>query len=284
MRPTLDPSGYVFEGSPEFRLEGVTASLYVSYQSAKPTGNAEETQLWDAAEFDQPNPLTTDALGQYQWMVPDGWWQVRYTLDGYETVFSDWLPVPPVQTEVNIEMKSSAAAILTVVEFSEDGTVVLKADHPVLASGISRDNVYLSVNGKTVRGNFAPLNLCWTPKGEVCATRFRFWPDDGEEMSADQTIVVYYSGVMTTSGILSENIEEIRYRIGDVNRDGQVTALDRNLLAKYLDGADMAAFGIFDLPAADIDQDGSVTALDRVLLARWLAGWPEIDLEDRYAS
>ncbi|MBE6724456.1 MAG: hypothetical protein E7576_04540 [Ruminococcaceae bacterium] len=284
VRPTLDPSGYVFEGSPEFRLEGVTASLYVSYQSAKPTGNAEETQLWDAAEFDQLNPLTTDALGQYQWMVPDGWWQVRYTLDGYETVFSDWLPVPPVQTEVNIEMKSSAAAILTVVEFSEDGTVVLKADHPVLASGISRDNVYLSVNGKTVRGNFAPLNLCWTPKGEVCATRFRFWPDDGEEMSADQTIVVYYSGVMTTSGILSENIEEIRYRIGDVNRDGQVTALDRNLLAKYLDGADMAAFGVFDLPAADIDQDGSVTALDRVLLARWLAGWPGIDLEGRYAS
>ena len=54
--------------------------------------------------YNQSNPLYTDALGQYQWMVPDGWWQVKYEKDGYETMYSDWLPVPPPQTEVNIGM------------------------------------------------------------------------------------------------------------------------------------------------------------------------------------
>ena len=97
-----DPSGYVYEGIESNRLSGVTTTLYYSGSRTKPTSNAVESQKWNSEAFGQMNPLTTDALGQYLWMVPDGWWQVKYEKAGYETVYSQWLPVPPVQTEVNV--------------------------------------------------------------------------------------------------------------------------------------------------------------------------------------
>lgn len=38
--------------------------------------------------------------------MPEGLWQVKYEKEGYETAYSEWLPVPPSQTEVNIGMVS----------------------------------------------------------------------------------------------------------------------------------------------------------------------------------
>lgn len=96
-----DPSGYVYEAVPSNRLQDVQATAY--YQK---NGKA---VLWDAGEYDQENPLITDSEGKYAWDVPEGQWQVRYELDGYETTTSEWLPVPPPQTEVNIGMVSKAA-------------------------------------------------------------------------------------------------------------------------------------------------------------------------------
>ncbi|HZJ57853.1 MAG TPA: hypothetical protein VFD89_06380, partial [Clostridia bacterium] len=53
--------------------------------------------------------LYTDEDGNYAWDVPEGLWQVQYELDGYETIYSNWLPVPPPQTDVNIDMISITA-------------------------------------------------------------------------------------------------------------------------------------------------------------------------------
>ena len=44
----------------------------------------------------------------YAWDVPEGWWRVKYEKSGYETVWSEWLPVPPPQTNVNIGMVKGA--------------------------------------------------------------------------------------------------------------------------------------------------------------------------------
>jgi len=104
--PEIDPSGYVYEFSPVNRLAGVTATLYYKPNLDSPD---EEAVVWNAADYGQVNPLITDAEGKYQWMVGTGWYQVVYEKDGYETARSEWLPVPPVQTEVNIGMVSYAA-------------------------------------------------------------------------------------------------------------------------------------------------------------------------------
>lgn len=64
---------------------------------------------WDAEEYEQDNPLATGADGAYNWNTPTGWYQVRVTKDGYEEARSAWLRVPPIQTEVNIGLVSTAA-------------------------------------------------------------------------------------------------------------------------------------------------------------------------------
>ena len=44
----------------------------------------------------------------YAWDVPEGQWQVKYEKAGYETTYSEWLPVPPPQLDVNIGIVSTA--------------------------------------------------------------------------------------------------------------------------------------------------------------------------------
>lgn len=56
---------------------------------------------------------------------------------------------------------------------------------------------------------------------------------------------------------------------GDLDGDGEVTAADAVLLARFL--ADLIELDEKQLKAADIDDDGEITSADSVLLARFLA-------------
>lgn len=103
IRWIIDPSGYVYEAVTGNRLENVKATVY--YKDSE-TG---EAVLWNAEEYDQINPQFTGKDGVYAWDVPAGLWQVIYELEGYETVKSEWMEVPPPQTEVNIAMVSKQA-------------------------------------------------------------------------------------------------------------------------------------------------------------------------------
>ena len=68
----------------------------------------ENVVLWDAEQFGQDNPLITDEAGMYQWDVPQGLWQVKFEKEGYQTTYSEWLPVPPPQLDVNVAMTQLA--------------------------------------------------------------------------------------------------------------------------------------------------------------------------------
>ena len=109
----IDPSGYVYDAETGERLEGVkTTAYWIEYLGddtlwETTPADDEYGTLWDASEWDQINPMMTDAQGKYAWDVPEGWWRVKYELDGYETVWSHWMTVPPVQTDVNIGMVST---------------------------------------------------------------------------------------------------------------------------------------------------------------------------------
>ena len=106
----IDPSGYVYDAITEDRLKGVTATVYcIEYDESETFWDNVPTQdqygtMWNALEYSQQNPLITDGEGRYAWDVPEGWWRVKYEKEGYETTWSEWLPVPPPQTEVNIGM------------------------------------------------------------------------------------------------------------------------------------------------------------------------------------
>ena len=99
MTAGLDPSGYVCEAVPSNVLEGVTVTLYKM-------GDGGKEEEWDAANYDQTNPVTTNADGVYAWDVPKGKWKVKFEKKGYETAYSDWLAVPPPQTDVNVSLVS----------------------------------------------------------------------------------------------------------------------------------------------------------------------------------
>ncbi|MBP9989536.1 MAG: leucine-rich repeat protein [Ruminococcus sp.] len=123
----IDPSGFVYEGTEDNRLEGVTATAYCiesdgsdTFFDKKPSENEYGTK-WNALEYSQANPLVTDIDGRYAWDVPEGWWRVKYEKKGYETTWSDWLPVPPPQTEVNIEMKPGESNPQYLLSFDANG-------------------------------------------------------------------------------------------------------------------------------------------------------------------
>jgi large repetitive protein len=111
-----DPSGYVYEAVPENRLEGVKATvLYLDPVSGS-------WEVWDAEPYEQVNPQLTNKEGKYGWDVPPGKWKVVWEKDGYESISSAELDVPPPHTEVNAGLVSRVAPLVETV------TGVVKAE------------------------------------------------------------------------------------------------------------------------------------------------------------
>ena len=101
--PIMDPSGVVYSGSLDTPVAGATVTLLYGGNGINPG----EASAFDMEPFDQVNPQITDALGNYGWNVPEGWWKIRatYVQNGKTyTVESQWLHVQPVQTGVNLDL------------------------------------------------------------------------------------------------------------------------------------------------------------------------------------
>ena len=115
---TIDPSGVVINDVSKNPITGATTTIYYRGE------NGEEI-LWDAGEYSQFNPLVTTVYGEYAWDVPEGFWKVKVSKEGYESKESDWLPVPPPQTEVHFNLKPLSYKIAYKV-----GDGILKGDVP----------------------------------------------------------------------------------------------------------------------------------------------------------
>ncbi len=114
----IDPSGYIYEAVLENRVEGATATVY--YLDGE-TGEAVE---WNAEEYNQTNPQVTGKDGAYAWDVPIGQWKVVVEKEGYESVESEWLPVPPIQTDVNLGLVSLEKPAVKEIHLYQDSVVV----------------------------------------------------------------------------------------------------------------------------------------------------------------
>ena len=132
--PVIDPSGYVYAGVEDNRIEGATATLF------EVDGTTGQRTQWDAAEYGQDNPYTTDSEGKYEWFVPEGKWSVTFMKDGYRPYITGendgigaaqagdgtwYMPVAPAQLDVNINLVSTAVPKVESVLWANGAVEVL---------------------------------------------------------------------------------------------------------------------------------------------------------------
>ncbi|HFI0042545.1 TPA: leucine-rich repeat protein [Streptococcus suis] len=106
----IDPSGRVLNSVTGKPVVNATAKVYYKDKEGKEV-------FWNAGDYSQLNPVLTTIHGEYAWDVPEGLWKVKIEKDGYEVAESDWLPVPPPQTEVNFNLQPKTYSL----EFILDG-------------------------------------------------------------------------------------------------------------------------------------------------------------------
>lgn len=117
----IDPSGYVFEGVKENRIEGIKATAQTGVNDIWFDWNDEVLEL-----SGQTNPQYTDVDGRYGWDVPSGDWRVRYEDDNdkYLIAYSKGMTVPPVHLEVNIGLLSIEQPSLKGVAINSTGVEI----------------------------------------------------------------------------------------------------------------------------------------------------------------
>ena len=175
----IDPSGYVYEGVFSNRLEGVTATCYYKETVEDMYGDKHENIVkWDAAEYAQENPLFTDENGYYRWDVPQGLWQVKFEKEGYETTYSEWLPVPPPQLDINIAMKQNVQPTVKAARAFEDA-VEMEFDKYMMPELLTSDNIRVMVGETAVEGTVELLNeeVSYEGNEEKFASKVRFNAD-----------------------------------------------------------------------------------------------------------
>jgi len=206
--PKLDPSGYAYEAVPSNRVEGAEAKIYYYDYALDDFGMPEDEKseiLWDAENYGQINPQITNEQGIFAWDVPQGQWVVKLTKDGYENADSyhdsavnseGYLPVPPIQTEVNTAMVSKAAPTVTNLQ-AYPKQVRIDFSQYMQLDTVDTSHVIISNGGKRVSGIIEPLNAEDNYDGtDRFASSFAFVPD-GE---LKDTVSVNISGVKNYCG------------------------------------------------------------------------------------
>ena len=231
MSPIHDPSGFVYEAVPDNRVEGVQASIYYKETKENMYGDPyEEVVLWDAEEYAQKNPLFTDENGMYQWDVPQGLWQVKFEKDGYQTAFSEWLPVPPPQLDVNIGIVQNKQPEVTEARAYEEG-VEVQFDKFMDLSTLTTDNIYVTANGEKLTGEIRMIDSTladeYASEEDANALRYasrvRFVPEQPLSVTTGEVRVTVSRNVLSYAGIpMTETFSQVL----DVEKEVQMIVAD----------------------------------------------------------
>lgn len=200
-QPIIDPSGYVYEGVSSNRLEGVTATAYYKETVEDMYGDLHENVVkWNAAEYAQENPLFTDEYGMYAWDVPQGLWQVKFEKEGYETTYSEWLPVPPPQLEVNIPMKQNVQPNVKSARAFENA-VEVQFDKYMMPEMLTTENIMVLADENVVEGTIELLDeeISYEGKTDKYASKIRF--NAKEPFSTEEVTLIVKNRVKSYAGI-----------------------------------------------------------------------------------
>lgn len=227
----IDPSGFVYEAVPANRVEGVQASIYYKETKEDMYGDPyEEVILWNAEEYAQRNPLFTDENGMYRWDVPQGLWQVKFEKDGYLTAYSDWLPVPPPQLEVNIPIVQNKQPEVTEARAYEEG-IEVQFDKFMDPSTLNTSNIFVTANGEKLNGEVRLIDSAVAdanadPEDTTApqfASRVRFVPEQKLSTTTGEIRLTVSRNVLSYAGIpMTETFSQVL----DVEKEVQAIAAD----------------------------------------------------------
>ena len=221
----IDPSGCIYEAVFSNRVEGATATVFYKEMVEDMYGDLHENVVkWNAEEYAQENPLFTDENGFYRWDVPQGLWQVKFEKEGYETTYSEWLPVPPPQLDVNIAMKQNRQPEVKAARAFEDA-VEVEFDKYMMPELLTAENIMVVVpsnspeGGETaVEGSIELLNeepAGWRAgtgpaptEAETFASKVRF--NAAKPFDADEVKLIVNNRVRSYADIrMQDNYEQI---------------------------------------------------------------------------
>ncbi|MCK5466145.1 DUF2341 domain-containing protein [Candidatus Parcubacteria bacterium] len=98
----VDPEGYVYERIKNQELR-IKSSIVSIYQLNSESG---EYELWQASNYNQKNPQTTDATGRYSFLVPEGTYYITAEASDYLSYQSEPFAVQEgAGVHQNIELK-----------------------------------------------------------------------------------------------------------------------------------------------------------------------------------
>ena len=103
MTLVVDPEGYVYQKirNQELRIKEAVVSLFWL------NPENQEYELWEAGDFQQTNPQTTDNTGRYSFLVPEGEYYLKVEVNNYLTYQGEPFEVRQGSgIHQNIELKS----------------------------------------------------------------------------------------------------------------------------------------------------------------------------------
>ena len=232
----IDPSGYVYEAVPENRVEGVQATIYYKEEVEDIYGDKhEDIVMWNAEDYAQKNPLFTDENGMYRWDVPQGLWQVKFEKDGYVTAYSEWLPVPPPQLEVNIGITQNKQPEVTEARAYEQG-VEVQFDKYMDPATLTDANISVTAGGNKLAGEIQLVNAALADEFALpedadamrYAYRIRFVPEQTLASTTGELRLTVSRNVKSYAGI---PMTETYSQTLDVEKEvQQITAEDVKML------------------------------------------------------
>lgn len=241
MKWSYDPSGYVYEGMTSNRIKDATATVF--FKDA-----ASRWMQWDASEYGQNNPLTTDQEGKYAWDVPEGLWKVKYEKEGYVPAESAELTVLPPHFDVNIPLISYLAPEF-VTAFGRGGgeSIQLNFSKPMQTASVGAANVIVKdSSGAQVAGTIEPVAPETTNIGNQLAMSYRFIPEKGPLAGGVYTVQVLsaaqsYAGVMLEQDATKEVRIDPTAQTPEIASNLILSAGDRSVTAVWEEASPSAA-------------------------------------------
>ena len=135
-------------------------------------------------------------------------WQVKYELDGYETKHSQWMPVPPEQLGVNVELVSNATPTVERVNGYPDGIEIAFSKYMKLgnlASNITVNGASGTIEPVDAEDNFDPDTNQYSP------------PVPTDERTQYASVVRFVPASGTLNGNVQVNISDAVQSYAGVN-------------------------------------------------------------------